>query len=177
MVAGPDQLLSAELAAVPDGAGKRDGIVVGRAVAVHLLTLRSTDGSAATPPPFVPGTQPGDYQPTPPKFPAPMFTNWGAITPFVLSKGSQFRPVAPPPVTSAAYAAALNEVKSLGQDSSTARTADQTVLAKFWGPPRSGMCGPGRAEHRPRPSRQPGKDGQGFRRARLGYCRQHHFAL
>jgi hypothetical protein len=75
MVAGPDQLLSAELAAVPDGAGKRDGIVVGRAVAVHLLTLRSTDGSAATPPPFVPGTQPGDYQPTPPKFPAPMFTN------------------------------------------------------------------------------------------------------
>ena len=103
------------------------------AVAAHLVTVRSTDGSAATPPPFVPGTQPGDYRPTPPKFPTPVFTNWGATTPFVLSGGSQFRSAAPPPVNSPAYASALNEVKSLGQDSSTTRTPDQTVLAKFWG--------------------------------------------
>jgi PAP2 superfamily len=133
VAAGPDQLLATELAAIPDGAGKQDGISVGQAVAAHLIKLRSTDGSAATPPPFVPGTQPGDYQLTPPKFPAPVFTNWGGITPFVLSKGSQFRSAPPPPITSAAYATALNEVKSLGQDSSTTRTADQTVFAKFWG--------------------------------------------
>jgi membrane-associated phospholipid phosphatase len=36
-------------------------------------------------------------------------------------------------VTSPAYASALNETKSLGQDSSTTRSPDQTVLAKFWG--------------------------------------------
>ncbi len=38
-------------------------------------------------------------------------------------------------VTSADYAAALNEVKTLGQNTSATRTADQTIAAKFWAPP------------------------------------------
>ncbi len=130
---GPDQLLAGELAAIPDTPGKQRGIRVGEIVAERLIGVRSSDGSAATPPPFVAGNQPGDYRPTPPNFPAPVFTNWGAITPFVLGSGQQFRPAPPPPITSAAYARALNEVKSLGQDSSTTRTADETTQAKFWG--------------------------------------------
>src|SRR5256884_6994598 len=56
-----DQQLASELAAVPDGAGKQQGIQVGQAVA-RLLTIRATDGSAATPQPFVPGNQPGNYR-------------------------------------------------------------------------------------------------------------------
>jgi membrane-associated phospholipid phosphatase len=132
MKTGLDSMLFGELAVIPDSQGKRDGIRVGAAVAERLIRLRSLDGSAATPPAFVPGSQAGDYRPTPPNFPAPVFTNWGSITPFVLRSGQQFRPAPPPPVTSAAYAAALNEVKSLGQDSSTTRTADQTAAAKFW---------------------------------------------
>jgi membrane-associated phospholipid phosphatase len=132
MKTGLDSMLFGELAVIPDSQAKRDGIRVGAAVAERLIKLRSLDGSAATPPPFVPGSQPGDYRPTPPNFPAPVFTNWGSITPFVLRGGQQFRPAPPPPVTSAAYAAALNEVKSLGQDSSATRTADQTAAAKFW---------------------------------------------
>jgi membrane-associated phospholipid phosphatase len=131
MKTGLDSMLFGELAVIPSQ-GKRDGIRVGAAVAERLIKLRSLDGSAAAPPPFVPGSQPGDYRPTPPNFPAPVFTNWGSITPFVLRGGHQFRPAPPAPVTSAAYAAALNEVKSLGQDSSTTRTADQTAAAKFW---------------------------------------------
>jgi membrane-associated phospholipid phosphatase len=127
-----DTMLAAELALIPGGLGKHDGTQVGAAVARRLLRVRAVDGSAATPPPFVAGTKPGDYRPTPPKFRAPVFTNWGAVTPFVLRSGRQFRPAAPPPVTSAAYAKALNEVKSLGQDLSTTRTADQTAAAKFW---------------------------------------------
>jgi membrane-associated phospholipid phosphatase len=130
---GLDQLLAEELAAIPDTRGKQQGIGVGEIVAERLVHLRSSDGSAATPPPFAAGNQPGDYRPTPPNFPAPVFTNWGSITPFVLDKGQQFRPAPPPPITSAAYANALNQVKSLGQDSSTTRTADQTTQAKFWG--------------------------------------------
>jgi len=130
---GPDQLLAQELAAIPDTRGKQQGIKVGDKVAERLAGARSSDGSAATPPPFVAGNQPGSYRPTPPNFPAPVFTNWGSITPFVLHNGQQFRPAPPPPITSAAYANALNEVKSLGQDTSTTRTADQTTLAKFWG--------------------------------------------
>ena len=130
-----DQQLASELAAVPDGAGKQQGIQVGQAVAARLITIRANDGSAATPPPFVPGNQPGNYQLTPPKFVAPVFTNWGNVTPFVLNNGAQFRPGPPPAVTSQAYAQALNEVKSLGQNSSTTRTPDQTVIAKFWAGP------------------------------------------
>jgi membrane-associated phospholipid phosphatase len=130
---GLDQLLAEELAAIPDTRGKQQGIGVGEIVAERLVHLRSSDGSAATPPPFAAGNQPGDYRPTPPNFPAPVFTNWGSITPFVLDSGQQFRPAPPPSITSAAYARALNQVKSLGQDSSTTRTADQTTQAKFWG--------------------------------------------
>jgi membrane-associated phospholipid phosphatase len=62
-----------------------------------------------------------------------VFTNWGTITPFVLRSGQQFRPPAPPPITGAAYARALNQVKSLGQDTSTTRTPDETTQAQFWG--------------------------------------------
>jgi len=130
---GPDRLLAGELAAVPDSRGKQQGIRVGEAAAKRLIEIRSSDGSAVTPPPFVAGNKPGDYRPTPPNFPAPVFTNWGSVAPWVLGSGQQFRPAAPPPITGAAYAQALNQVKSLGQDSSTTRTADQTTLAKFWG--------------------------------------------
>src|SRR5260221_250690 len=90
---------------------------------------------------LTPGTQPTtvhptrSYQLTPPKFVAPVFTNWGNVTPFVLNNAAQFRPGPPPAVTSQAYAQALNEVKSLGQNTSTTRTHEQTVIGKFWAGP------------------------------------------
>jgi hypothetical protein len=131
-----DQQLATELAAIPNGAGKQQGIQVGQTVAARLIATRANDGSAATPQPFVPGNQPGNYRLTPPKFAAPVFTNWGNVTPFVLNNAAQFRPGPPPAVTSQASAQALNEVKSLGQNTSTTRTPQQTVIAKFWaGPP------------------------------------------
>ncbi len=130
-----DQQFASELAAIPDGAGKQQGSQVGQAVAARLLSIRATDGSAATPPPFVPGNQPGNYQLTPPKFVAPTFTNWSNVTPFVLNNAAQFRPGPPPAVTSQAYAQALNEVKSLGQNTSTTRTPEQTVIGRFWAGP------------------------------------------
>jgi membrane-associated phospholipid phosphatase len=130
-----DQLLSSELAAIPGGLAKDRGIRVGHTVAQILLAQRANDGSAVIPPAFVPGTQPGNYRPTPPSFAAPQFTNWGTVKPFVLNAGDQFRPGPPPTVTSQAYADAINEVQSLGQDTSTTRTADETEAAKFWNPP------------------------------------------
>ena len=135
MKAALDQQLAGELALIPDGAGKQQGIQVGQAVAARLIAIRANDGSAAMSQPFVPGNQPGNYQPTPPKFPAPVFTNWGNVTPFVLNNAAQFRPGPPPALTSQAYAQAINEVKSLGQNTSTTRTSDQTVIAKFWAGP------------------------------------------
>jgi len=133
--AAVDQLLAGELAAIPDGTSKQQGINVGDEVAARLLAGRANDGSAATPPPFVAGTQPGDFRPVPPSFAAPVFTGWANVTPFVLESAKQFRPEPQAAVTSPAYATALNEVKGLGQNTSTTRTADETVIAKFWAGP------------------------------------------
>jgi PAP2 superfamily len=127
-----DAQLAGELAAVPDGAAKQNGVGVGAAAAREILTLRASDGSAAAAAPFTAGTAPGDYRPTPPKNAAPMYTGWGAVTPFLLQSAQQFRPAPPPAVSSPAYAAALDEVRSVGRDSSTTRTPDQTVAGTFW---------------------------------------------
>ena len=126
---------AAELAKVADGPAKDKGVRLGEQVARDLLAIRANDGSNATPPPFIPGTNAGDYRPTPPNFPTPVFTTWGQVTPFVLDRGDQFRPAPPPALTSDTYAAAINEVESLGSSTSTTRTAEQTEIGKFWNPP------------------------------------------
>ena len=127
-----DQQLAGELAAIPDGAGKRQGIAVGHLAAAFMLAARAGDGAAATPPSLPAGTRPGVYRPTPPTFAPAVFTQWPHVTPFVLHAADQFRPAPPPGLSTAAYAQALNEVKSLGRKTSTSRTADQTVAATFW---------------------------------------------
>ena len=130
-----DTTYSAELAKVADGPAKDAGVHLGVQVALDLLAIRAGDGSAVAPPPFVPGANPGNFRPTPPNFPSAVFTTWGQVTPFVLDNGNQFRPAPPPALTSDAYAAALNEVQSLGSANSTTRTSDQTEIGKFWAPP------------------------------------------
>ncbi len=57
------------------------------------------------------------------------------MTPFALRRADQFRPGPPPSLTSATYAAALDEVASLGEIGSTTRSADQTQIARFWAAP------------------------------------------
>src|SRR5690349_5569817 len=59
-----DGLLASQLAAIPNGKPKKDGIQVGADVAARLISDRANDGSAVIPPPFVAGTQPGSYRPT-----------------------------------------------------------------------------------------------------------------
>ena len=111
-----DQLLANELASVPAGPGKTAGEAVGARTASLIVSLRAGDGSAAAPPKFVPTSPPapGGYQLTPPNNAAAVFTNWGSITPWVLISGSQFRPPPPPPLSSPEWAAAINQVQTLG---------------------------------------------------------------
>jgi membrane-associated phospholipid phosphatase len=127
--------LDRQLAVIPNGTGKSKGIRVGHSVARQLLVARATDGSSVMPAPFTLEDGPGFFTPTPPGFAPPVFTAWSLVKPFILTSASQFRPAAPPALDSAAYVQAINEVASLGQDSSTTRTADQTVAAKFWAGP------------------------------------------
>ncbi|HEX7947909.1 MAG TPA: PEPxxWA-CTERM sorting domain-containing protein, partial [Phenylobacterium sp.] len=57
---------------------------------------------------------------------------WGAVDPWLLNSGDQFRPGPPPAIGSVAYAAAYNEVMAVGSATSATRTADQTASAQFW---------------------------------------------
>jgi membrane-associated phospholipid phosphatase len=127
-----DTELQQDLALLPDNERKAQGIAVGQAVAGQLLAARSADGANVTPPPYIPGTQPGDYQLTPPNFAPADFTQWPQVTPFALEQADEFRPGPPPALTSAFYTEAFNEVKSLGFINSTTRTAEQTQIGQFW---------------------------------------------
>ncbi len=69
---------------------------------------------------------------TPPAFAPAGFTQTPHVTPFVLQSASQFRPPAPPALTSAQYAENFREVHSLGELHSTTRTADETAIGTFW---------------------------------------------
>src|SRR5262249_4310775 len=125
-----DAILAADLAGIPPGRA-RLGVAVGQTVAQQILAWRSTDGSTAQVT-YVPGTAPGDWQPTPPAFAPAVAPQWGAVTPFCIPSDSAFRPPAPPALTSAEYTAAFNEAKSLGAPNSSTRTAEQSDIARFW---------------------------------------------
>jgi hypothetical protein len=128
-----DAALQQSLAQIPDGQDKAEGIQIGQTVASRILALRSNDGSNAQPIHYVFGTAPGDYQSTPPNFPAqPQFTHWSRVTPFALERANQFRPGPPPALTSDTYGDAFNQVKSLGIVNSTTATADEALTGKFW---------------------------------------------
>jgi hypothetical protein len=128
-----DAQLQQLLALIPDGADKAEGIRTGETVAERILALRSNDGSANPPIPFLFVTAPGDYQSTPPNFPKqPQFTHWSHVTPFALERANQFRPGPPPALTSDTYSDVFNEVKSLGIAGSTTATADQALTGRFW---------------------------------------------
>ncbi|WP_233224052.1 hypothetical protein [Amycolatopsis sp. CA-128772] len=131
----PASLPASQLAGVTPAAARDAGVRAGRLVARLLLGLRAGDGSAAAPPALPPGTAPGQYRPTPPAFAPAAFTHWAAVTPFVLGRAGQFRPGPYPALSSARYANALDEVAAAGRDTSTTRTADETVQARFWAAP------------------------------------------
>src|ERR1700688_1519632 len=127
-----DSELQQDLAQIPYGRDKADGIEEGQDVAAAILALRSNDGSAAVLPPFVPKSQPGSYQLTPPNFAPADFIQWPQVTPFALARANEFRPGPPPQLTSQEYTLSFNEVKSLGLITSATRTADQTQIGQFW---------------------------------------------
>ncbi len=121
------------LAGVPDPSvtyAGDPGLVAGEEAADSLLSLYRPSFALPTDP-FVGGTEPGQWRPTPGVTAAA--NTWMAKTaPFVLNRASQFRPQPPPPLTSQAYLRDYEEVRRLGALNGSARTVEQTDLAKFW---------------------------------------------
>jgi PAP2 superfamily len=128
-----EAFFAGSLAQIGTGQQVDRGIRFGDEVATAVLAARANDGAETTPVPFMPGTGPGEYQLTPPAFAPAGFTQTQHVTPFVIPSAGEFRPPAPPALTSARYATDFSEVHSLGELNSTTRTADQTAIGRFWG--------------------------------------------
>jgi hypothetical protein len=122
-----DAAYAASLAKIPDGSGKTPGITVGEKIAAQIFALRASDGADA-PNTYRPVTTPGMYTATT----LPIGSQWGAVTPWVMERGSQFRPAPPPSLTSPQWAKDCEEIIALGGKTSTQRTAEQTDIARFW---------------------------------------------
>jgi hypothetical protein len=110
------------------------GVAVGSTVAARIIALRACDGGFPTvpPPPFIGGTGIGVWRPTPPANQAMQAPWLGSVTPFVMTRPSQFRADPPPAISSRQYARDYTEVKSVGALNSTTRTPEQTDVAHFY---------------------------------------------
>ena len=122
------------LGTIPDGQAKDDGVATGEEVAAILIEQRADDGFRApvtyTPPdPPIPGV----WIPTAPS--PPIGTYLPYMRPFGLDSPDQFRPGGPPPLSSRRWAEDYNEVKEIGSRTSTTRTPEQTLAARFWAEP------------------------------------------
>jgi hypothetical protein len=130
--------LASSLASLPDGAGKTSGVQYGDFVANLMYQTRLADNMLTPGPIYVSSGIPGVYQVTTPGPPQPVNTNAQNWIPFAMLSASQFRPSAPPALTSMRYADDLNETRALGELASPYRspTGDETArwhteLAQF----------------------------------------------
>lgn len=152
-----DPALANTLAQVPDGAAKTAGIALGHAIAQQYMTARQSDGANIMAP-YTPSNLPGKWRPDPFN---PTQQAWGPeygnVPTFAVRDGSAQTNAhdlinalpTPPDLTSAAYAAAYNQVINYGALSTygpantpTSRTPEQTALALFWAYDRASMGPP-----------------------------------
>ena len=126
-----DELYGSWIAAAAHDSALTNGLSLGRAVAMQVLDSRRGDG-ASTEVPYIPSSEPGQWQRTWPFFRPPLTPHWRYVTPFCLSEIESFVPGPPPALDSPEYAAALNEVKAIGGKESPLRTPEQSQIAVFW---------------------------------------------
>src|SRR5262245_51808413 len=107
------------------------GVGWGSEVAQAVLAWRAADGFSANYQPFVGGAAVGQWRPIPPA--TAMSAQGLAFTdPFVVVSNTQFQPEPPRGLSSGTYTEDFNAVKSLGRQTGSTRTEDQTALAPFW---------------------------------------------
>ena len=127
-----DEALAADLGDHPSGFVRR-GAGIGAHVAKEILAWRQNDGWVVSAfPPYAEPPLPGRWQPTPPANAAATFTHLQHAAPMALLSATHVLPSPPPSLTSARYAADLNEVKLIGKSDSAVRTEEQTTIARLW---------------------------------------------
>jgi hypothetical protein len=126
-----DAQYAAFLAGIPEGMQKTRGVAVGEAAAAAMIAARTGDGRFGS---FrnTPGTLPGGWKPTLPAFVNDPNAWVKDVKPFMVESATQFQRKGPYSLTSPQYGREFDEVKSLGQDTSTTRTADETDASRYW---------------------------------------------
>ena len=135
-----DGWYASSLSGIPDGDSKEAGIALGKKMADAIMELRNTDNfkEAGINLPVTEVNPPmGVYRATTNTPPAPTnikgLPRWGTLMrPFAMISNDQFRPAAPPSLTSETYTTDYNEVKLLGANTGSTRNADQSEIANFW---------------------------------------------
>ena len=136
-----ESLYNSQIAAIAPGAARDAGVALGHNVANLVIASRAGDGHDNNAP-YVEGVGPGqwrsNYQPQTPAW----GPNWGNVTPWAIASGDQFRPSAPPSLTSQEYTDAWIQVYEKGAAVGSTRTAEETEIAWFWGNDRDGTYKP-----------------------------------
>jgi hypothetical protein len=120
------------LAAIPDGAGKADGIKWGEHVAELVMTKRATSGFDKPVPGQYASTEPGLWRETPPGFRPATLPHMAKVAPYVMKSPDQFRAPPPPAVGSEIYAKEIAYTAKVGGRDGAERTEYETMSAPFW---------------------------------------------
>ncbi len=123
------------LARVHNRAALGNGSTWGALVAQQVLLARTNDGSTAVA--SHPGSlAPGAWRPTVSfggnVLPA-LLPQWGHVTPFGIADVTALQPPAPPALSTAQYALEVGLTQAIGGAQSSARSAEETEIAHFWG--------------------------------------------
>jgi hypothetical protein len=130
-----DARRDADLALIPAGPAKDDGIAAGADAAEAMIAARVGDGGLPPPAGIAPAGAPalGVWQRTPSCPPGGgVFASWSAVKPFGIRRARDFLLKPPPALTSNRYAKDFEEVKRVGHASSGERPADRTEVATFY---------------------------------------------
>jgi hypothetical protein len=126
-----DARYAASLAPIPDGPAEDGGIAVGKAAAWAMIAARTGDGRFG-PYRFPVGTEPGEWRPVLPAFANDPNAWVKDVEPFLGKDPEGYRSHGPYDLGSRRYAREFEEVKLLGSQTSTERSADQTDASLFW---------------------------------------------
>jgi hypothetical protein len=125
-----DDMLTASLLLIDDGAAEDHGREVGADAAAAMLEARANDGRNDSEP-FVVGSGVGQWRTV-----APLSNNvlgqFATVTPLTLEAPDQFVTAGALDVMSDQYVTEFNEVKALGAQSGSSRTEAQTLTAGFF---------------------------------------------
>src|SRR6266480_2510619 len=122
-----DAAFAAMLEKVEDSPARAAGIALGEKVGGAVFADRQND-QTNVPDTYRPLTRPGAWVPTTP----PAFSQYAAAKPWGMKAANQFRPAAPPKLSSALYARDYNETKEFGGLKSVKRTDAQSDAVRFW---------------------------------------------